>query len=125
MRTFQKAHIWDYVLEAYDYLKSRIYPVHTTTVATNGTKPVRIEKIMPVVTSTGLSGQTMTVLVRDTEASSEEIIKGEKRTYEMVEHVETVELPQDEHVEDIVKLDEYENEVTLTPIKQQKVSTNI
>ena len=67
----------------------------------------------------------MTVLVRDTEASSEEIIKGEKRTYEMVEHVETVELPQDEHVEEIVKLDEYENEVTLTPIKQQKVSRSI
>ena len=111
-------------------MKSRIYPVHATTLATtlatNGTKPVRIEKIMPVVTSAGLSGQTMTVLVRDAEASSEEMLKGEKRTYEMVEHVETVELPQDDHhVEEIVHLDEHENEVTLTPIKQQKVSTNI
>ena len=114
------------MLEAYDYLKKRLQTA--VPVELVPTKVMVNQGVNQAVSSTtGLSGQTMTVLVRsetEEEGSNEQLTDSKKRTYEMMEHVE---LPQDDVAgEEVVhQVDsEADAEVTLTPMKQQKVRTH-
>ena len=86
--------------------------------------PSKVMVNQAVSATTERSGQEIAVLSETEEgASDEQLVESKKRAYDMMEHVE---LPQDDVAgEEVVhQVDsEADAEVTLTPMKQQKVRT--
>jgi len=117
----EKAHTWDYVLEAYDYLKKRLQEAEPVEMV-----PSKVMVNQAVSATTERSGQEIAVLSETEEgASDEQLVESKKRAYDMMEHVE---LPQDDVAgEEVVhQVDsEADAEVTLTPMKQQKIDNQL